>query len=502
MSLGVVAARITRFRPAQRLNGFHLAISLALILALAATLMAPQAHASSRYAAMAVDARTGEVLFSRNGDAQRFPASLSKIMTVYIVFEELRAGRLKKNSPIVMSRYAAAKPPSKIGLPAGQSLTVDDAIRILVTKSANDVAAAVAEAISGSEPAFAMRMTRTAYSLGMTRTRFRNASGLPDSGQITTARDMATLGLRIQRDFPEYYDYFRLPSATFRGQTYRNHNRLVTSFEGTDGIKTGYIRASGFNLVSSVRRGGRHIIGVMMGGQTAAARNQQMINMIEQVLPRASSGSGRVIAALAGTPPGYDPALIANARAQLVAMTNPPVPRPNPRRTGAPAIAETDGIGQVIAAVDGSVQTVDPSAAASQLMAEGDTGETEQAVVVAANETGQGDNLKIAMVNPASANVAVPRIRLDAQGMARGESWHVQIGAFDTHKDAEAHIRKVLELGVQPLKNRPAFTIPFERGNKTFYRARLSGFTEAQANAACKALAQRKLSCFTLAPLN
>src|SRR5690606_27637974 len=255
----------------------------ALILAfvLAASFVASPAAANPRFAALTVDAHTGKILFARNADAQRYPASLTKVMTLYCLFEELKAGRMKLDTPITMSAHAAAQPPSKIGLKPGSTLRVEDAIGLLVTKSANDVAAAVAEAISGSESRFAERMTQTAKRLGMTRTRFRNASGLPDNQQVTTARDMATLALRLQADFPQYYHYFSLPSYTFRGRTYPTHNKLIGRYKGTDGVKTGYIRASGFNLTASVRRDGKHLIGVVMGGRTGATRNKYMMSMLD-----------------------------------------------------------------------------------------------------------------------------------------------------------------------------------------------------------------------------
>jgi D-alanyl-D-alanine carboxypeptidase len=231
------------------------------------------------------------------------------MMTLYIVFQELEAGRLTKKSPIKFSRYAVSRPPSKLGLKAGQTITVDEAIRALVTKSANDVAAALAENIAGSEAAFAERMTRTARGLGMSRTTFRNASGLPDLKQRTTARDMATLGLRLQRDFPQHFGYFKLANFSFRGRIIRNHNRLLGKLDGVDGIKTGYINASGFNLVTSAGRGNKRLVGVVMGGTSGAARNRYMAAMVNSAFGKAKGGAAIAMA------PGRTPQATAVAAA-------------------------------------------------------------------------------------------------------------------------------------------------------------------------------------------
>ena len=262
-------------------------------------------RAAGGFSAVTVDARSGKVLFSVEPDSQRYPASLTKVMTLYIVFQELKAGRLKLNSPLTASHYSAGRPPSRLGLKAGEKITVENAIKALVTRSANDVAATIGENISGSEKAFAVRMTKTARALGMTRSTFRNASGLPDSKQVTTARDMATLSLRIQRDFPQYYPYFRISSFTYKGTVIRTHNRLLGRFAGTDGIKTGYINASGFNLTSSVARSGKRLVGVVMGARTGASRNKYMMTMLEKQFRNASASKTNVIAAMCGTPPGY-----------------------------------------------------------------------------------------------------------------------------------------------------------------------------------------------------
>src|SRR5687768_12284144 len=249
------------------------------------------AAANEKYAAIVVDANTGNTLFASNADARRYPASLTKMMTLYILFEELQAKRLSLSTRLTVSARAAAQSPSKLGIRAGKTIKVEDAILALTTKSANDIAVVVAENIGGSVSGFAARMNRTARALGMRNSTFRNPHGLPDSGQVTTARDMARLGAALQDRFPTYYRYFGVKTFTYAGKRYRNHNRLLGSVAGVDGIKTGYTKASGFNLVSNVERDGRHIIAVVMGGKTGASRDAHMRQLIAEHLPRAKRGS-------------------------------------------------------------------------------------------------------------------------------------------------------------------------------------------------------------------
>lgn len=253
--------------------------------------------AQARYSALVVDADTGKVLFARSADVSRHPASLTKIMTLYMVFEGLEAGRMKLSDAIPFSRHAAGQAPSKLGLKAGQSIKLEDAILALVTRSANDVAAAVAESIAGSEHRFALRMTKRARRLGMKRTTFRNASGLPHRKQVTTARDMVTLARAVRRDFPEYYHYFSVKNFSYDGRRHRNHNNLLASYEGTDGIKTGYIGASGYNLVAAVQRGPHRLIGVVFGGKSAGSRDVHMKKILDQAFGRVEENRTRFIAA-------------------------------------------------------------------------------------------------------------------------------------------------------------------------------------------------------------
>jgi D-alanyl-D-alanine carboxypeptidase (penicillin-binding protein 5/6) len=260
----------------------HALVTLGISAAVAlATLTAPfQAQASSfvpssqpKYAAIVVDAGSGEVLYAKRADSPRYPASITKVMTLYLTFEALEAGKLKLSDPVPISPRAAAQPPTKLGLRAGDSITVEDAMYALALKSANDIAVAMAEKLGGTESRFAALMTLRAQELGMTNTRFVNASGLPDSRQITTARDLAILSRAVMRDYPQHYKLFNTQTQVVRGQSLRNHNRLLGKMPGVDGIKTGFTNASGFNLAASAVRDGRRLIAVVLGGPTTAIRD-------------------------------------------------------------------------------------------------------------------------------------------------------------------------------------------------------------------------------------
>ena len=264
--------------------------SVMLVLSLiSAWAMALPAYAESKQAAMVLDANTGRVLHEQFADQPRKPASLTKMMTLYMAFSEIEAGRLSYSTKIPVSARAASMAPSKLGLKAGEEIRLIDAMKALITKSANDMAVAVAEKIGGTEANFAKLMTTRARQIGMRSTRFRNASGLPDSRQISTARDMVTLGLRLQEDFPQHYKLFSIKSFDYKGKTYRTHNTLMHGFPGMDGIKTGYTRASGFNLVSSVKADGKHVVAAVFGGTTAATRNAHMRILLYRGLEAASA---------------------------------------------------------------------------------------------------------------------------------------------------------------------------------------------------------------------
>jgi D-alanyl-D-alanine carboxypeptidase len=251
---------------------------------------------SPGFSSIIVDGNSGATLSANNPDASRHPASLTKIMTLYLLFERLDAGAIKLDSEMSVSERASEQAPTKLGLRPGQTIRVEDAIKGLVTRSANDAAVVIAEAIAGDEAEFARLMTRKARSLGMTRTIYRNASGLPNDEQITTARDQSTLGRAIQDRFPRYYRYFSTTAFNYHGQSIRNHNHLLGKVEGVDGIKTGYTRSSGFNLVTSMRRGNRHLIGVVMGGRSSGSRDATMRNLLAENLEKAATR--RTVAAI------------------------------------------------------------------------------------------------------------------------------------------------------------------------------------------------------------
>lgn len=263
-------------------------IFTAMVITLIAGITASQASTSKK-AAIVLDGHTGRVLYADNADEPRYPASLTKIMTLYLLFEAIENGDARLDSHIVMTPLGASRPPSKLGLAAGQALTVEEAILSLVTRSANDVASAIGAFLSGTEDAFATKMTAKARDIGMSRTVYRNASGLPDKEQVTTARDQALLAMRIHRDFPRYYSYFSTKEFRWRDRRIRNHNRLLETYEGTTGIKTGYTDASGYNLTATVERGGRFLIGVVMGGGSSRTRDTYMAEILDITLPHSSA---------------------------------------------------------------------------------------------------------------------------------------------------------------------------------------------------------------------
>lgn len=260
----------------------YLAAFLCLTAILVSTIFAPNSAIARTYTAMIIDGDSGDVLHEYRADHKVYPASLTKIMTLYMVFDALEHGKVSLSTRMKVSKRAWGQAPSKLGLQAGETISVKDAILALVTKSANDIAVVVAEHLGGTEIKFAQMMTSEARRIGMTRTTFRNASGLPNRGQMTTARDMIKLAVALRENYGSYYHYFATQKFRFGNRTYGNHNNLLASYYGTDGIKTGYINASGFNLVASVNRNGKRLIGVVFGGRTARTRDDQMKKLLDQ----------------------------------------------------------------------------------------------------------------------------------------------------------------------------------------------------------------------------
>ncbi len=410
----------------------------------------PATAADANYASIVIDAKTGEVLYSRNADAQRFPASLTKMMTLYLLFEDLERGRVTIRTRLDVSANAAAQAPTKLGVPAGSTIRVEDAILALITRSANDVAVVVAENLSGSVSNFATRMTTTARALGMTRTTFQNPHGLPNSNQVTTARDMATLGRALHDRFPQYYGYFSTQSFTYNGVRINSHNNLL-SMEGVNGIKTGYTNASGYNVVTSIQRDNRYVVAVVMGGDSAAWRDQHMRDLLNTYLPRASTGARTAPLVIAAT-----------------ATVPPPLPRQNPVRT-------------------------DP------IMTAGIT-PPAPVMVAAAGPFNVGVPAPIPAPAPAGAPDAIGVL---AQGdfdfgPAPATGWRIQLGAFPRENSAQAVLAAAMQVeGAGILAERVPYTEPVDVNGTTHYRARFGGFASSDAaQAACARLVTRDFACY------
>jgi D-alanyl-D-alanine carboxypeptidase len=447
--------------------------SLILVATFCISLVAPL-EAKPQFSALTVDARTGAILFQNDADGLRHPASLTKMLTLYVLFQDLKSGRIKRSTQLRVSARAAAMAPSKLGLRAGSTISVDDAIKALVTKSANDVAATIAENLGGTESNFAARMTRVAHSIGMSRSNFKNASGLPNPAQITTARDMATLGLRLMRDFPQYYPYFRIQAFNFKGRTIKSHNRLVGHFDGTDGIKTGYIAASGYNLVTSTRRGDKRLVGVVLGARSGGSRNSYMQVMLEKMFARAQGG--QTVAALAGSSKGVVNPL-KNAKAVKPVAADETQSTDNAELSAAAAEASQ---GSVEGAMDGE------DGADTASLAEPTVLQADLAPVAGKRK------LPFAVKNASDDSASLPNELM--------QSWNIQLGAYPTKEEAQSKLIELRDEEIKGLKGKPAFTIAIQKGDKTIYRARFGGFDEASAKQACATIMKRGGECLMVSP--
>jgi D-alanyl-D-alanine carboxypeptidase len=480
LKFGICGEAVTR--RAWRMLGCWGVLLIALMAS--AGMFSAEAEANPKFAAITVDARNGKVLFASGADATRHPASLTKMMTLYVVFQELESGRLSLNSPIRMSPRAAGMAPSKLGVKAGQSITVETAIRALVVKSANDVAAAVAENIEGSEKDFARRMTRTARSLGMSRTTFANASGLPNPSQVTTARDMATLGLRLMRDFPQYYPYFRTRSFVYQGRTITGHNRLLASYDGTDGIKTGYINASGFNLVSSVRRGDKRLVGVVMGGRTGASRDAYMKKMLTQHFGKARGG--KTIAAVVGSSKG---AIAANETGDTPAKA-----AKTERKTAADKRLKKPKEVAVQPAPE-PVEQGDTQEGLAELAAQA-SAEAEPGVeVVPVPDAAALDSADVPFQEKTPAEQLADKAAVASISPAPDAGWVINLGDYATKNDAQAILQKLRQRTPDLVSGRTAQTVMVEKAGVITYRARFTGFDKTSADNACKAIRKGKAPC-------
>ncbi len=475
-------------RSRRSLSGLAFFFCVFVILAAAQT----PATANEKYAAMVVDHHTGKVLFARHVDAPRFPASLTKIMTLYLLFDEIQAGRVRLSDRITISRHAAAMPPSKLGLKAGSTIRVEDAIRALVTKSANDIAAAVGEHVAGTESAFARKMTRKARELGMSRTTFRNASGLPNSEQRTTARDMITMSRAIMTNHPRYYRYFSTRSFRYKGRAYSNHNRLLGSVRGVDGIKTGYTRASGFNLTTSLKKDGRHVVAVVMGGRTGKSRNQHMVSLLSRHTSKAVARK---------SPPRVPPGV-------LVAQAEVPLPLARPRTDNDPiaaAIVMSDTPAtppqeaqQQQIAVATATSFIAPTAPPAQPQVPNVLPQTASEITV--TPSAAPTDQQTAALAPTDEPVGEGDAAADNAEVADiPPGWAIQIGAVGSKDEALALIDRARTGAPGAISGRVPFTEPTVKNGVTYVRARFAGFdTPDKAKAACKVMKKRGFGCFPI----
>jgi D-alanyl-D-alanine carboxypeptidase len=487
---------------------------------------------SSHLAEIVVDGNTGRVLYAQNENDLRHPASITKVMTLYLLFEELDRGRLHLNSRLTISAHAAAQAPTKLGLRPGQTIDVNDAIKAIVTKSANDIAVAVAEAIGGSESNFCTMMTREAHALGMMHTYYADASGLPNDRQITTAADLAILGRAIQRRFPRYYHYFSIEEFAYHGERIRNHNHLLGRIPGMDGIKTGYTRASGFNLLTSVHYKGRAIVAVVLGGATAASRDRAMAGLIDHEIGDASiHRTASMLAEVAkererrgddsataddssaesaaadnstdeDTSSDDDAAASADAYgeswgAKAEALHDPqfdahvplPVARPLPAY-----VASTP----VSAGGDTTTGSIQPDAAADR------TTTTPSALHWVKGpppaDTGRSDS-GISERALAAAGIEVKSRARDDEAEAPRDlppGWMIQIGATDDAAKADALLARAKARRVSALSDAKPFTQKIKKGDATLYRARFAGLDADDAQAACRSLKRSGFACFAM----
>ena len=436
-----------------------------------------QARPNPKYAALVMDADTGLILYSRYADKKLHPASLAKMMTLLLTFDALDNGTLRRRDRVFMSRNAASAVPSKLDLPPGSSIQVEEAIYALVTKSANDVAIALAERIGGTEENFARMMTRRAQELGMSRTRFKNASGLHHPHQVTTARDIAKLAQYLIHDKSKYYHYFSTKSFSFRGHNYHNHNRLMSYYDGMDGLKTGYIRASGFNLVASAKRGNRRLIGVVFGGRSSKTRNSHM----QLILNRGFQKIDRIMIAQAKTPP---------------------MPAQKPQVQTARAGIKLASIAPASGVMTKPVLTAPPAQNTFK-----NAGIAPHHSTQFEKEIGEGDfdseeidRFRTGLL-AISAMKSLKDMSFDehsayADNKIFGRDWSIQIGAFRNKNKIEQITGDVINKLPYLLSQSTPHVAPLRTAHGTIYRGRITGLSKDEASTACKALKE----CIMIAP--
>ena len=480
-------------------------------------------------AALIVDGETGKVLYARNQNEERHPASLTKMMTLYLLFDALKKGQIGINSTIPVSAHAAVQKPTNLHLSPGDTLSVDLAIKAIVVRSANDVAVAIAEALGGTEAHFAEMMTAKARALGMRDTFYHNASGLPDSLQITTASDLAILARHLAYDFPQYFHYFSTPGFYYRGIEYPTHDNLIGRYQGADGIKTGYTGASGFNLVSSVVRNNVHVIGVVMGGRTARKRDKEMVRLLDNafdsidrnpmVVAHAGvpwqvavntvpslANSGAIYALPAGPVSEGDDEDTAESRADIdegdetdvtapgpVASNNAPVPQP-----AQTAAARIPAAASFAPARDTNTQPMPARLPAPVAQA----APRPAAPVPAAKPP-----VAVASYQPKTVTPPPPSPPLKPVILGEGDAgetpmlglhdWTIQIGAFADFNLARAQLAAYAEKSMDVLGQAQRIVVPFQSvDGQTLYRARFGPFVEREARQICARLTQRGQTCF------
>ncbi|MEM9707787.1 MAG: D-alanyl-D-alanine carboxypeptidase family protein [Pseudomonadota bacterium] len=449
---------------------------------------------------MVMDARTGEVLHSRNADTRLHPASLTKMMTLYVAFEAVERGEISLDDRVTISRKAAAEPPSKLGLKSGQKIKLRFLIRAAAIKSANDAATAIGEAISGSEAAFARRMNRTAKAMGMTRTTFKNAHGLTEAGHLSTARDMTILGRHVFYDYPDYYNLFSRIQTSAGKKTVTNTNRrLLNAYRGSDGIKTGYTRAAGYNLVASAERGRERIIATVFGGRSTATRNARVAELLDMGFKRAPTQ----VAVRKPKRPAYlgnaaSPVMVARAGP----MGRSPLPKARPAAEEAPtavAMASTlqSGIENALAEVvaedvaEASIPAEDSEAPGpTPLLAPSADVAVARASLAAIQPLPRPVDMAETTPEPTEPTVVT---RLSTSG---GRHWGITIGSYPNRHDAERMLLTTALTELATLDEALRKVVP--RGGE--YDANFVGMTEDQASMACRRLAARDVDCSTFGP--
>ncbi|MER9522438.1 D-alanyl-D-alanine carboxypeptidase [Mesorhizobium sp. M0292] len=462
-----------------------------MILALAMSFVVADAASSmaARSSAIVVDAKTGAVLYSSDANGRRYPASLTKMMTLYLTFEAMAKGRISRNTPVPFSAKAAAEPPTKLGVKAGGAVSVETAILSMVTKSANDSATALGELLGGSESNFARMMTAKARALGMDGTVFRNANGLPDPGQFTTAHDMAMLGIALREHFPQYYGYFSQRSFLYGRQRINGHNRLLGRIKGVDGIKTGYTRASGFNLVSSVSDGNRRLVAVVMGGTSGRSRDNQMAGLINAYMPRASTRGGGALVAKAG---GDNPV---KALAKVfLPKHDAPTPDGKPIVEDDPVASNDDPTSADEQSAEGQSADEQTVAAVEEPAPVVKTRKVKTVIVTAPKVETAQIVAAYAEPTPVSPQAVDP---VNTASVPAG--WAVQVASSPKQSEAQAFLDKTAKLAPKVLGAASGFTVAFEKDGETYYRARFGGFRSKDAAwNACNALKKKKIACYAV----